>query len=832
MSIRDDFFAAKAKGSLWDVAVSIKRGNPLPLDADSIFESYAALEAYAADVLAYPGQLVAVVNADSTGIYYLDQDLAIQPVGMIPVGDDKTIEVTAEGAISLLGAAGAANGTLPMVGENGKLTWKTLEDIGAGDGNDNTTYAFKFENEKITITPSFNGISQEAVELDLSAFITADELATELGKLVDNDTTYSVAEGEKVLKLNDTVFSTEISLKHENGMISLTGIDGQVIAEFSDADFVKDSVLEDVEYKAESQEIIFTWKTIDGETKTDAVSVADFVQVYTAGNGLELNSNEFSVKIDGESENFLTVGANGVKLAGVQTAIDTAKQDVINNIAENYYNKTEVYTKNEVYTKGEADQAIADKISEVNGGESAGEVLGQLNAYKKTVNMEVWGDEAGAGDESGNSRIDNLASKVDALEKVGAQANVIEVVKVNGTALPIVDKAVDVTVPTKFSDLTDDSGFDARITAAKNQADKGVNDASAAAAAAAANAEEIVKHETRIGNLETTKTDHETRIINLENADKQHATEYTTLKSIVDGHTESIATKANQTALDAVSAKTNANETAINTLNNTTIPGINEEVAKKANIVDVYTKTEVGTIAEGKTLVQMIADAQTAATYDDTEVRNLITAEANRADAAEKANKVLIDENAADIAANALLISANDTAIKANTQNITNNANEINRIDAALKAAIENDSEGLDSIKELAVWIEEHGTDAAEMAQSIEANRAAIEEINDAENGILAQVNALANGAVKDNTEAIEAINDAENGILAQAKAHTNAQIAAIPVATAEVLGLVKYDDVSIKMNESNQLYVAKVSTDILEQGEQILILNGGSATN
>ena len=39
MSIRDDFFAAKAQGSLWDVAVSIKRGNPLPLDADSIFDS-------------------------------------------------------------------------------------------------------------------------------------------------------------------------------------------------------------------------------------------------------------------------------------------------------------------------------------------------------------------------------------------------------------------------------------------------------------------------------------------------------------------------------------------------------------------------------------------------------------------------------------------------------------------------------------------------------------------------------------------------------------------------------------------------------------------------
>ena len=251
---REEFFNKKANASLWDVAVSIKRGNPLPLDADSIFESYAALESYAADVLAYPGQLVAVVEENATGIYYLDQNLAIQPVGVVPSGDNKTIEVSEAGAISLLGAADAANGTLPMVGEDGKLTWKTLEDIGAGDGNDNTTYEFNFADEKITITPKLNGIAQEAIELDLGVFVTSDELAEELGKLTDNDTTYSVAEGEKVLKLNDTVFSTEISLKHENGMISLTGIGGEVIAEFSDADFVKDSVLEDVKVEERDNE--------------------------------------------------------------------------------------------------------------------------------------------------------------------------------------------------------------------------------------------------------------------------------------------------------------------------------------------------------------------------------------------------------------------------------------------------------------------------------------------------------------------------------------------------------------------------------------------------
>lgn len=41
----------------------------------------------------------------------------------------------------------------------------------------------------------------------------------------------------------------------------------------------------------------------------------------------------------------------------------------------------------------------------------------------------------------------------------GAQVNVIESVKVNGTKLTPSSKAVDVTVPTKISQLTNDSGY-------------------------------------------------------------------------------------------------------------------------------------------------------------------------------------------------------------------------------------------------------------------------------------------------------------------------------------------------------------------------------------
>lgn len=55
---------------------------------------------------------------------------------------------------------------------------------------------------------------------------------------------------------------------------------------------------------------------------------------------------------------------------------------------------------------------------------------------------------------------DAVAARVKALEDVGAQANVIESIKVNGTAQNIAaDKSVNITVPTKTSQLTNDSAF-------------------------------------------------------------------------------------------------------------------------------------------------------------------------------------------------------------------------------------------------------------------------------------------------------------------------------------------------------------------------------------
>lgn len=59
-----------------------------------------------------------------------------------------------------------------------------------------------------------------------------------------------------------------------------------------------------------------------------------------------------------------------------------------------------------------------------------------------------------------DTKVTELSTKVDDLVTTGGEPNVIETVKVNGTALTVdADKAVDVTVPTNVSELTNDSKY-------------------------------------------------------------------------------------------------------------------------------------------------------------------------------------------------------------------------------------------------------------------------------------------------------------------------------------------------------------------------------------
>ena len=845
---------------------SFSRLNGQPLDNTSIYYSVAAAEAYALSAKAYVGQPIAVIDetAGKTTLYVIGTNNNLEQVGALPDGLSLDLH---EGKLQLKGFNAAENNTLPMI-ENGSLVWKTLEDIGAGDGNDDTTYEItgisKGEGEAaevygIQIQAKFNGQnSGEPVLIPFDVY-TKSEIDAVVGGLDDRikaleeaedaDTTYSVKEGDKVLKLDGTEFSTEISLKHENGMISLTGIGGEVIAEFSDADFIKDSVLEDVNYNADTKEIEFTWKTVDGETKTDAVSVADFVQVYTAGNGLELNSNEFAVKIADGSEGFLSVDENGLKLAGVQDAIDAAKgeaaqdatdkanqalADAKEDAAKLYATKEYVGTIPSNYTETNVIAFINKKAEEVlaaaQGGssETAASVKQQLDNYKSENNTRV---------ENIEGDITTIENKLTTIEE-NAQVNVIEVVKVNGTALTVTDKAVDVTVPTMLSQLDGYTGIDERITAAQTTANNAQTAANEAKGTAAENAAAITLLQQADEGLIAAKNDHAGRIQALETAKGEHDTAYATLKGIVDQNVIDIAGKASSGDLAAVSAKASANETAIGILNDTTIPGLNTEIGKKANAADVYTKTEIGAIEEGKTIVKMIEEAQAAASYDDSEVRGLIGDNADAIAAiytAPNGETPASGVLATEIARVEGLVSAEQSRAEGIE---ADHESRIATMENFWKAA--DDPEGtIDKLAEIVSYIESDKSGALDMAADIQANTEAIAAIytpaegETAASGILATEIERAKAAEKANADAIAAINDADNGILAKAKKYTDDSIAALPFATAEKAGLVKSSDEMNKISvaadgvmEVNSISTSKIYNDPDDE----LILNGGGA--
>lgn len=110
---------------------------------------------------------------------------------------------------------------------------------------------------------------------------------------------------------------------------------------------------------------------------------------------------------------------------------------------------------------------------------------------------------------------------------------------------------------------------------------------------------------------------------------------------------------------------------------------------------------KVGTPIEGKTIVQMIADAQANATYDDEEVRGLISANtdaiATEKKRAEDAEKALQDQ-------------------------VTANANAITLLTNGVSA------DEVDGVNDLINYVKEHGTEVTGMKADIAANAKAISD--------------------------------------------------------------------------------------------------------
>lgn len=143
---------------------------------------------------------------------------------------------------------------------------------------------------------------------------------------------------DKVLTQTTDGLLTNINLTWSSADgLKLIGKGGAEIATIPATDFIKDGMLENVELVnltggtganpsglTDGTYLKFTFNT-DGGSKILYVNVTSLIDVYAAGNGLSLAGKTFSIKLDPASEGgYLSVGADGLKLSGVNQAISDA----------------------------------------------------------------------------------------------------------------------------------------------------------------------------------------------------------------------------------------------------------------------------------------------------------------------------------------------------------------------------------------------------------------------------------------------------------------------------------------------------------------------------
>ena len=678
-----------------------------------------------------------------------EYDVYLKQVGAKTLGDEKSIVLSENGILSLAGFSAAAGATLPQKQADGTIKWVAIDAIVEGDGNTKTVVASG--DSQITVSSAHDEESDTytytlGLNVDFSNYLTKTQveeaIATALqaakdyadtndantvyddtaiaGRVTAIETAIGTTEAGIVKDIADNKASIEaevtrataaeakalsdaksyvdseingltVAIEQKNGTdhIVIKDKDGAEIASANASKFVQDSFLDDVAYNAETGNITFTWSMGDGTTKSDEVAVADFVQTYTAGNGITLTGNEFAIDATVVATvsdlNDVRAIANAAQTAqevsdtidakiaaknldqyAVKTEVETAlgnyaKTADINttladyaktaDIVDTYATKTELTTGLaakvdagtiahtsegveegvtrdgttikivvDAYTKAETLDKIQEKITEINGGESAGEVLGQLNSYKET------NDAAIAALQAKNGTQDTaIAAAQTAAE--GAQATA--------------DAAA-----TAVSDLGKD------VTANKNDIDAIVVRLGAVETTSSTNTENVAKLDGRLTAIEPTVSGHTIKIGTIEgnitaltNEDTRLAglvTELTTGKAnAADVYTKEETETAISDAIAAIPA-TDLSDYAKTADVNTTL----ESYAKSA---DVYTKAEADAAFMSESEVDSRINALILASDPEggktiTNIQNLVT---------------YVDENAGEIAGLVTATNAN-----------------------------------------------------------------------------------------------------------------------------------------------------------------------------
>lgn len=158
------------------------------------------------------------------------------------------------------------------------------------------------------------------------------------------DVVRGLADGEKFLSLDTETgkLGTTIGLTYFTDTtgetpiyeIRLTDKNGNVAASIDAKSFVKDGMLDSVELIANPADqaagtyLVFTWNTEAGLTEPMYVPVTDLIDVYEAGDGININNKVIKV-VAKTDDPYIEVTTEGIASKGIDNAILIAKNAVI-----------------------------------------------------------------------------------------------------------------------------------------------------------------------------------------------------------------------------------------------------------------------------------------------------------------------------------------------------------------------------------------------------------------------------------------------------------------------------------------------------------------------
>ena len=333
---------------------------------------------------------------------------------------------------------------------------------------DLTAAAVAYDKTSDKVIANATDVSAAIKELDAKVAANKDaELTYKTVKLTDEEVTalgdVNVKEAYKVVSVNKEGTKTTV---------------GDIIKIY------KDSSLKSIEYtevndkSKKGQFLKYVYTLADGTEKTVYVDMSKLVDQAEVEKGIQAIDGKLSIKLaEGNEANFLTVDANGLKLSGVQTAIDTAKNEVQNNLNAEITRATQAEEANKA-----AIDANAAAIAKLNGDKTTNGSVAKAVADAKA---ELLGDAA-----TEYNTLGKLEDKIQALDVKATHAHTEVVAKTDGHVRVAVADSTDGShkvVTISENDIASANDLTAEITRAKaaEEANKAAISAEASRAQAA-----------------------------------------------------------------------------------------------------------------------------------------------------------------------------------------------------------------------------------------------------------------------------------------------------------------------------------------------------------